>query len=83
MALPLLFSVQLSGGPYDVVNAPALWLGHSLTDAGMTPPGEFAAWVVVPAVMIVLQWSVVGTALGLVTGVMAPVRTGKNGNEVF
>jgi hypothetical protein len=82
MALPLFFAVQLSGGFYEIVNAPALWLAHAWTDAGLPLRGEFFAWVVVPAAMIVLQWSVVGAACGLFSAFMPLRKTGKDDNEV-
>jgi ABC-type antimicrobial peptide transport system permease subunit len=81
MALPLFFALELSRGFYEILNAPALWLAHSWTDAGLPPRGEIA-WVVVPATMIVLQWSVVGAVLGLFSAFMPSRKSGKNENEV-
>ena len=81
MALPLFFAVQLSGGLYEFVNAPALWLAHSLTNTSLAPRGEFAAWVLVPAVAALLQWGVIGTAVGFSTGFLAPARPGRNESE--
>ena len=81
IASPLFFAVQLSGGLYEIVNAPAFWLVHSWTDAGFPPRGEMA-WVVVPAAMIVLQWSVVGAVFGLFSAFIPSGKSDKNENEV-
>jgi len=68
MALPLFTTAQLSGGIYEVANAPAGWLAETWTAAGLPPRGE-VAWVVVPAGMILLQWSIVGVIVGAIIGV--------------
>ena len=65
MALPLAFAVQLSKTPFEIVNAPALWLAHGWTyDFGLPPRGEIA-WVVVPMAAVVVQWTVQGLLIGL------------------
>jgi hypothetical protein len=68
MALPLFTTAQLSGGFYQVVNGPAAWVAQTWTEAGLPPRGEIA-WVVVPAAMIVVQWSIFGLIVGAVAGV--------------
>jgi uncharacterized membrane protein YvlD (DUF360 family) len=82
IALPLFFAVQLSGGFYEIVNAPALWLAHAWTDAGLPLRGEFFAWVVVPAAMVAIQWSVVGAVLGLLSAFIPSTQSGKNEKDV-
>jgi hypothetical protein len=81
MALPLFFAVELSGGFYEIVNAPALWLSHSWTDSGLPPRGE-VAWVVVPAAMIVVQWSVLGGIIGFLSGLRLHRKCGENEKHV-
>ena len=68
MALPLFSTAQLSGGVYEIANGPAFWLAQTWSASGLPPRGEIA-WVVVPAAMIVLQWSIVGVIVGSVIGV--------------
>jgi len=65
MALPLAFAVQLSGTTFDAVNTPAFWLANMWThDFGLPPRGEFAAWVVVPMLAVVVQWTLLGLLIG-------------------
>ncbi len=66
MALPVAFAVQLSKTPFEMINAPALWLAHTWTyDYGLPPRGDFAAWVTVPMAAIVVQWTLAGLLIGL------------------
>ena len=83
MALPLFTAAEVSRSSYEAVNAPALWLAHAWTyDVGLPPRGEIA-WVVVPAAMIIGQWSVVGAALGLLSAFMPLKKSGRNENDVI
>ena len=50
---------------WEGINTPALWLAHKWTyDAGLGPRGE-VAWVLVPVVMILLQWTLIGILAGV------------------
>jgi hypothetical protein len=83
MALPLFTAAELARSAYETVNAPAIWLAHAWTyDVGLPPRGEIA-WVVVPAAMIIGQWSVVGAAFGLFSAFMPHKKSGKNENDVI
>jgi len=46
------------------VNGPALWLADLWTYKAGLPPQNEAAWVVTPAIMILLQWALIGILAG-------------------
>jgi hypothetical protein len=49
---------------YDAINAPALWAAHKWIFELQLPPQREIAWGLVPAVMIFVQWALVGFVLG-------------------
>ena len=48
---------------WNGINAPALRLADCWSDAKMPPKGEIA-WLVVPSVMVLVQWSFIGLLVG-------------------
>ena len=48
---------------WNGINAPALQLAEWWSNAKMPPEGEIA-WLVVPSVMVLVQWSFIGLLLG-------------------
>jgi len=55
---------EQSPGLWKALNAPALWTANWWIAAGL-PPNSEAAWVVTPAMMVVLQWSLTGSMIGM------------------
>jgi hypothetical protein len=81
MAFPLFFAVPIAG-IFEVVNFPAMWLAHIWSDVYSFPPRGEIAWVVVPAAMIVAQWSIVGISVGLFRGLRPHGRGSPNAKHV-
>ena len=49
---------------HEVANTPALWFSHIWTYHLNLPPRGEVAWVAVPIVAILLQWTLLGFAIG-------------------
>jgi hypothetical protein len=50
---------------YQVVNMPALWFAQFWTHSLLLPPRGEIAWVAVPSVAILSQWSCAGLLVGV------------------
>ena len=68
--LPLFFGAHLPRwlmAFLNTINAPALWLAHMWSyDFRLPPGGEAGKWVIVPFVMVLLQWGLIGLLVGLI-----------------
>jgi len=69
MVFPLFFGIHMPNAMrrvFEIINIPAIWFAHEWTYvAGFPPYDQLGAWLIVPSVMMLIQWSLAGFLVGL------------------
>lgn len=73
-------SIELA---YQILDAPAVWLSHVWTYVLHLPPRGEIAWVLVPVVMVSIQWSLIGFFAGLWWGFKSTSSASAGGNRIW
>jgi hypothetical protein len=67
--LPLFLGIHMSNAArlyYENINMPAIWLAHEWTYvAGFPPYDQLGSWLIVPSIMVLIQWGGLGLLIGL------------------
>ena len=68
---------------YSVMDAPAEWLSNIWTNVLWLPPHSELAWVLVPIVMVSIQWSLIGFLAGLCWGIKAALSANAENKRMW
>ena len=88
MVFPLFFGIHMPNAVrrvFEIINMPAIWFAHEWTYvAGFPPYDQLGAWLIVPSVMMLIQWSLIGFLVGLCALFRSrrkPTQSGSHGSR--